>query len=110
VVALAVPFITSCPSTNPPLDLTPLPSLTLLNAAPGQNVTVQQQQGSNKAEFIVFYSGLLVAFVPIDSNGQVTVPANVSGLAYAVATTSGTEATAQTIVAGPAILTFENGP
>jgi hypothetical protein len=109
VVGLAVPFITSCPSTNPPLNLTPLPSLTLVNAAPGQNATVQLQ-GSTKAEFVVFYSGLLMAFVPIDSNGQVTVPANVTGLAYAVATTSGTEATAQTIVAGPAILTFDNGP
>ena len=55
----------------------------------------------------MFYSGLSKAVVPIDEKGQVAVPANMTGHVYAVATSSGTEATDKTILAGPAILSFD---
>ena len=83
------------------------PALTLEGAAPGQNAIVQHGSTSAAPTYIVFYSALSQTFVPIDDQGKVAVPANISGQAYAVATSSGTEATDETIVAGPAILLFE---
>ena len=55
----------------------------------------------------MFYSGPLEIFVPIDSKGQVAVPANMTGRVYAVATTSGTEVTDKTIFARPITLVFD---
>jgi hypothetical protein len=104
---LVAPYITSCPSTNPILVLDPLPALTLHKAVPGQNAVVHHGSNSGSAKFIVFYSGLSETFVPIDGNGQVAVPANMSGHVYAVGTSSGTEVTDKTIVAGPAVLLFD---
>jgi len=108
VLALASQYIKSCPSTNPTLLsllLEPLPALTLHEAVPGQNATVHHDSKSVHPKFIVFYSGLSETFVSI-SKGQVVVPANISGQVYAVATSSGTEVTDATIVAGPVILSF----
>jgi hypothetical protein len=100
---LVAPYITSCPSTNPILVLDPLPVLTLHNAVPGQNAIVHHDSNS---KFIVFYSGFSEIFVPVDGKGHVAVPANMTGHVYAVGSSSGTEVTDKTIVAGPAVLLF----
>ena len=97
----------SCPSTNPNQNLTAFPALTLNNAVPGQNASVQFAATSANATFVVFLFGLEQNFVPIDSQGNVTVPANLTGQVYAIATTSGTNLTDATTVAGPAILLFQ---
>jgi hypothetical protein len=55
----------------------------------------------------VFYYGLSKIFVPIDDEGQVAVPANMSGRVYAVASSSGTEVTDKIVVAGPATYYFD---
>ena len=107
VYTLASGFITSCPSTNPTLPVKAFPALTLDNPVPGQNATVHYASTSATPTFVVFYFGLSKTFVPIDGKGQVAVPADLSGQVYAVATSSGTEATDSTTIAGPAILLFE---
>lgn len=104
---LAAGFITSCPSTNPTLPVKPFPGLTLNYAVPGKNAVAKYASTAENATHVAFYFGLSKIFVPIDGNGEVTVPANLSGQVYAVATSSGTEATDNTTVAGPAILSFE---
>ena len=95
----------SCPSTNPPLVGLILngilPTLTLHNAVPGQNATVDHDSTSGSPKYVVFYSGPSETFVPINNKGQVAVPANMTGRVYAVATTSGTEVTDKTIFARP---------
>jgi hypothetical protein len=108
VFTLAAGFIVpgSCPPTNPNLNLTTFPALTLANAVPGQNAAVQYTSKVN-ATFVVFLFGLGQNFVPIDSEGNVAVPANLTGQVYGIATSSGTELTDSTTVAGPALLLFE---
>jgi len=108
VLELAFPFIVSCPSTNPPLAVKALPSLTIENPVSGQNATVCQWEGSNWAnpEYIVFFSGLAQIFVLVDNYGQVAIPANLSGLTFAVATSSGTVVSVDTVLAGPTFFTL----
>ncbi|KAF8954007.1 ferritin-like domain-containing protein [Flammula alnicola] len=107
VYTLAAGFITSCPSSNPALPVHAFPALTLSNPVPGKkSKTVAPKSSTGTPTFIAFFSGLDKTFVPI-TNGEVAVPEGLSGQVYAMATTSGTEATDDTIVAGPAILLFE---
>lgn len=102
---LAAPFITSCPSTNPTLPVKAYPSLKIVNPFPGKSSQIVSQS-TIIPTFIVFFSGLDTVFVPVD-NGKVKVPDDLSGQVYAVGTTSGSVATSDTIVSGPAILVFE---
>ncbi|KAF4621453.1 hypothetical protein D9613_000056 [Agrocybe pediades] len=107
VFSLVAPTIVSCPSTNPALPVKAFPALTLDKAAPGKktSVHVSQKSGSGPT-FIAFLSGLDTTFVPIEG-GQVLVPNGLKGQVYAVATSSATEASDATILAGPAVLQFE---
>ncbi|CAA7260707.1 unnamed protein product [Cyclocybe aegerita] len=107
VYTLAAPFITSCPSTNPPLPVKAFPSLAFTNKpVPGHTTTVERTPANAPATYISFFTGLDKIFVPI-TNGQVLVPEGLSGTVYAVATRSGEETTDDTIIAGPTILLFE---
>ena len=106
-------FIVSCPPSNPNLGLSPFPALNItgafpeLTAFPGEKATVQFTPSSNvPATHIAFLFGLTPTFVPIQ-DGTVLVPANVSGQVYAIATSSGSDASDNSTVAGPAILLFE---
>jgi hypothetical protein len=106
-------FIVSCPPSNPNLGLTPFPALNItgafpeLTAFPGEKATVQFTPSSNvSATHIAFIFGLTPTFVPIQ-DGTVLVPANVSGQVYAIATSSGSDASDSSTVAGPAVLLFE---
>jgi len=53
----------------------------------------------------VLFSGLQQIFVPVE-NGQVAMPANLSGLTFAVATSSGTIVSVDTVLAGPTFFTL----
>jgi len=105
VLELAFPFIVSCPSTNPPLAVKALPSLTIDNPVSGQNTTVWQGSNWTNPEYIAFFSGLEQIFVLVE-NGQVAVPANLSGLTFAVATSNDTMVSMDTVLAGPTFFTL----
>lgn len=105
VFTLAAAFITSCPSTNPTLPVKAYPALKIGNPVPGQNSNVISQSSTGPT-FIAFFTGLDTIFVAV-TNGAVAVPKDLSGQVYALGTTSGTAATPDTIVSGPAILLFE---
>ncbi|KJA17543.1 hypothetical protein HYPSUDRAFT_70652 [Hypholoma sublateritium FD-334 SS-4] len=106
VYSLASPFIVSCPATNPSLPVKAYPALRFSDPAPGKNSYIEIAQSGVEATFIAFLTGLDTIFVRVE-NGAVKIPEYISGEIYAVATTSGTEASPSTIVAGPAILSFE---
>ncbi|KDR80400.1 hypothetical protein GALMADRAFT_62556 [Galerina marginata CBS 339.88] len=106
VFTLAAGFITSCPSSNPALPVKAFPALTITGATPGQAASVSAPKATASPTFIAFFNGLDQIFAPV-KNGKVTVPTGLQGQVYAVATTSGTLATDNVIVAGPAILFFD---
>ena len=104
-------FIVSCPPSNHNLGLTPFPALNItgafpeLTAFPGEVATVQFTPSSSDvtATHITFIFGLAPTFVSIQDR-TVLVPANVSGQVYAIATSSDSDASDMSTVAGPAIL------
>lgn len=107
IFTLAAGFIVSCPSTNPALPVHAFPALTLGGTlAPGSTVTVKTA-GNGTATHVAFFTGLSKEFVAVQG-GKVTIPSDLSGQVYAVATTNGTDVSDATTVAGPAILRFEH--
>jgi rubrerythrin len=109
VFSLAAPFITSCPSTNPTLPVKAFAALTLSAGNPGStvNVTFTAPSGTSSSTpiFISFYTGLSQEFAPV-VDGKVTIPGDLIGTVYAVATTNSTAAADDNILAGPAMLEF----
>ncbi|PPQ82457.1 hypothetical protein CVT25_007254 [Psilocybe cyanescens] len=105
VFTLAANFIVSCPSTNPVLPVHAFPALTIQSSAPGQSVSVSAPKATSQPTYVAFFTGLDKIFVKI-VDGKVTIPQDLSGQVYAVATNNATVATDDTIVAGPAILMF----
>lgn len=77
IYSAAVPFITSCPASNPALPFTAFPALTY-DAATGA-VT-----GASDGQYIALYQGLNIATYPIQG-GKVTLPTT-QGTAYITAT------------------------
>ncbi|KAF9456181.1 ferritin-like domain-containing protein [Collybia nuda] len=63
---------------------------------------------TNGSLFAAFLSGFDAQFAPLGSDGNVTLPSNLTGQAYAFVTTSDTIITDDTIVAGPAVLFFNS--
>ncbi|KAF4593565.1 hypothetical protein EYR40_008352 [Pleurotus pulmonarius] len=111
VYSLAAAFITSCPSSNPPLPVKAFPSLnvTTSNPKPGSNITLQfnstsTTNGSSEL-YMVFYTGLNKEFAKI-SNKTVTIPADLRGTVYGLVAKNATNVTDSNIIAGPAILLF----
>jgi hypothetical protein len=103
-----VPFIKSCPSSNPPLPFKAFPTLEFpAGSKPGQKVTLKFDKGSSTGDlFAVFFTGLSQEFAPIAKDNSVTIPKDLIGTVYAVVSSSATMATDDNTVAGPAILTF----
>ncbi|KAJ3739099.1 ferritin-like domain-containing protein [Lentinula detonsa] len=103
---LGAQFITSCPSSNPSLPVKSFPSLTLSNTTLGQvaevtagnNVTVEGQ-------YVAFFSGLSTTYVQVQ-NGQINIPSNGMGTAYAVLTSGNTSTDDSTITAGVVVMQF----
>ncbi|KAI0725935.1 ferritin-like domain-containing protein [Fomitopsis betulina] len=81
VYSLASQFITSCPSTNPALPVTPLPMLSVANASPALGSSLQLTFDASGGTYAVWLSGLEAIFTPLDGNKQTTVP-DVHGTVY----------------------------
>lgn len=83
-------FITSCPSSNPPLPVTPLPALTLSPSSPAPNssVTLTFANPTNASPlYAAWLDGLQVVFTSVDMNGDgksgaTAVPDGLHGSAY----------------------------
>jgi len=103
VFSLASAFITSCPSSNPPLPFTAFPPLTISES--GSVATLTFNGSSTDGLFLALLSGLTTQFMPI-TNGQATLPAGLQGTVYAVVSKNGTAVSDPDTVAGPAILEF----
>ncbi|KAF8293577.1 hypothetical protein DL93DRAFT_2174066 [Clavulina sp. PMI_390] len=106
IYTLAAGFITSCPSTNPTLPLTPFPTLTgsPSNAKPGTTVSYSWKGSSNSSAtyYAIYYSGLTSQAVQL-SGGKAKVPAGLMGTYYTVISTASSNVTDSNTVAGPLI-------
>jgi hypothetical protein len=56
--------------------------------------------------FAGFLAGIGSFFAPINDEGKVKIPEHLIGTVYVVVTSSGSELTDETIIAGPAIARF----
>lgn len=101
VYSIATAFITSCPSTNPPLPFKAFPTLAI--AADGTLTT----SASTENTYVQVLSGLETAVFPV-VNGKVANLPNPQGISYAVLTTSSdaTQVNDDNIVAGPVIRNY----
>ncbi|THG99394.1 hypothetical protein EW026_g2949 [Hermanssonia centrifuga] len=128
VWSLASQFIVACPSTNPPLIVTPLPVLTLspANATVNQSVAVALSNNQDFSPsnipivnstfvapttngstplFLAFYHGLQVTFAPLDGSNSTTVPDGLAGVVYAALVSSNNTApTPETTLSGLSVL------
>ena len=77
-------FITSCPSANPELPVTPLPALSVANPSPAPGSTLQLAFDAPGAAgaYIVWLNGLEAVYTPVDGNKQTTVPVGLHGTVY----------------------------
>jgi hypothetical protein len=116
VFSLAVQFITSCPSDNPPLPFKAFPVLTL-DASEGSpeiehGSTIKLSSvGVNSSNYQCIYAAFITVLGPIfvdvkvtGSDFEVIVPEGINGQSYVVLTSSNTEVTDDTTIAGPAII------
>lgn len=117
VYTVASPFIASCPSSNGKLPVKAFPSLTMSSTATTVNTGDQvdlvvgsgfdkSKAGSDISAAFITVTGPVWADFKAGDNGKytVTVPKGVSGQSYIVLTKGNTQATDDTIVAGPAII------
>ena len=92
--SLAAQFITSCPSTNPPLPVQAFPALTLSNSAPAAGAKIKAAIASPKGAkiegktFLAWLDGLDVVYTDVAADGSTTVPPGLAGTVYAVAVSS----------------------
>ncbi|KAL5115436.1 hypothetical protein ACEQ8H_006657 [Pleosporales sp. CAS-2024a] len=113
VYTLAAQFITSCPTTNPPLPVKAFPILTasskdsmiktgstVMLSTPGYTI----QGGKVYAAFVTVIGPVFVEATPVTGGYTVVVPKGVTGQSYAVLTRCNTAATDDTIIAGPAVV------
>lgn len=108
---MAGAFITSCPSSNPPLAFKAFPTLTVgtAKAQPGAPVALNFEATAvapGTKLFAVFFTGLNKIFVPLE-DGKAAVPKDILGTVYIVISKSGSKADDGDIVAGPTMLRFE---
>lgn len=99
-------FITGCPSTNPPLPVKAFPTLAV-SAKPvaGSKVTLTfDSTASNLNLALIGSTGTQFAKI---SGKSATLPKGLEGTVYAVVTSASSGAVGDdTVVAGPAIITF----
>ena len=75
-------FVTSCPSSNPALPVTPLPALSLSDPSPAPGSTLQLTCDAPGGAYLVWLNGLEAVYTPVDGNKQTTVPAGLHGTVY----------------------------
>ncbi|CCM04505.1 uncharacterized protein FIBRA_06685 [Fibroporia radiculosa] len=85
VFSIASQFIKSCPSSNPPAPIGPLPILTLpASVEPGSKIQLNFTNPSPGTQlFVGWYNGLQSFFSTIDSDLSTVVPNGLNGTAYA---------------------------
>lgn len=112
VYTLAAQFITSCPSSNPPLPVKAFPVLTAsskdASVKTGSTVMLSTKgykiEGTVYAAFITVTGPVFVDTKAVEGGFEVMVPKDIAGQSYIVLTSCNTSATDDTIVAGPAIV------
>ncbi|KAH9944916.1 ferritin-like domain-containing protein [Amylocystis lapponica] len=110
--SLAEGFITSCPSSNPALPVTKLPSLTVSNphANALDTLTVsydKQGRDSGAPTYLAWINGMNVVFTNINADGTTTVPSGLAGTAYAgVVSSNAVPLTDDEMLSGLAIFQF----
>ncbi|CAO2652165.1 Nn.00g004480.m01.CDS01 [Neocucurbitaria sp. VM-36] len=112
VYTLAAQFITSCPSSNPPLPVKAFPVLTAssndMAIKTGSKVTLSTKDykidGKVYAAFITVTGPVFVDATEVSGGYEVEVPKGIAGQSYVVLTSCNTAATDDTIVAGPAVV------
>jgi hypothetical protein len=111
VYSIASAFITSCPSTNAALPVMAYAALTVTQGvpvAPGIDLTFTVAGDLPATFFVTFVSGLDIlpaAATVTDGTITTTVPAGISGQAYAFITSDDSaNLTDSTILFGPAII------
>jgi hypothetical protein len=116
VYTVASPFIASCPSSNEMLPVKSFPSLTMPSMTPAMTGSKVQLMAGSGFDMSMDTKDLYAAFItvtgpiwaPLSSMGNgkftVTVPKGVAGQSYVVLTKGNTQATDDSIVAGPAII------
>jgi hypothetical protein len=120
VFSLAVQFITSCPSDNPPLPFKAFPVLSLVTSEGepeikhGSTIKLSSPTANiNKydhiyAAFITVVGPIFVDVKIVGSELEVVVPEGVNGQSYVVLTSSNTEVTDDNTIAGPGIIEITN--
>ncbi|KAJ7184485.1 ferritin-like domain-containing protein [Mycena filopes] len=111
VYTLAAAFITSCPSTNPPLPVMAFPALNVTSEddpiVSGSNITVSYTPTTAPDEgtqlCLAFFTGFDVIFALLTDN-QAVVPHNLTAQVYVVVTKNCTAVADPDMLAGPAIL------
>ncbi|PCH36761.1 hypothetical protein WOLCODRAFT_134335 [Wolfiporia cocos MD-104 SS10] len=108
--SLAMQFITSCPSSNPPLPVTTFPALTVSETSPqpGSTITISFNNANNVSPtYLAWFNGLEVVFTNIDTNGAAQVPSGLHGTVYVgVVSSDQTPLSDADMVSGLAIMQF----
>lgn len=114
VYTLASPFITSCPSNNTKLPVKAFPELSVspsgssVKANSSISVTSSNSTASSGQVYAAFITVLGPVFTSVKksnaSSYSLTVPPGVSGQSYVVLTSSTSNVTDDTVVAGPAVV------
>lgn len=119
VYTLAAPFIKSCPSSNPPLNLKPFPSLALSSSNPmpvmtGSTIKLTVDKSVvEKHKSSKLYTCFVTVTGPICSHAEVgrdrktieaKVPSGVYGQSYVVLNNCPETVSDDTVLAGPAIV------
>lgn len=109
VFSLVVPFLKSCPESNPTLPFKAFPTLGVNTKNPkiGERVSFDLPKVDGPI-FIHFLNGLNDIAVKVDENGGAVLPEGLAGTIYCVATNSEDAPNDPNTVAGPAIIRLEN--
>jgi hypothetical protein len=119
VFSLASAFITSCPSTNPPLPFKAFPSLqlgssgvinigtTIIILTPGYTL-VPPSGGQLFAAFITVTGPIFSEITVVNGGFSAQVPQGVAGQSYMVITSSNQAVSDATVAAGPLIVEVFN--
>lgn len=118
VFTLAAGFIASCPLNNPPLPVKAFPPLAVSQKPAQQNSTItlmpgkgfSQRGGSVSAAFVSVTGPIIVPVQQAGSGFNVKIPAAVAGQSYVVLTSSATDVTDDTILAGPGVVEVSASP
>ena len=111
VFSIASGFITSCPSSNPPLPVKAFPALKAASgapAAPGKDFKLDFAHSADASTKLygAFLSGQNALIVPVGADGSVSVPSELRGTVYLLLTSDANGVSDDSTVAGPLMLDF----